>query len=180
MIIKKTNRIHLLVVGAILLSLFIYTGCNNSGDKKSDKPNDSNSVIKPDSASMIKPALTDSNSKAKENMPDTSKGVKLVCIDGGMDTSISAPKTDVMLYVDGKSTKIATIYGEGHNYDKESYKDMGIPSTALSACGAWWAGGGDYFYVVAKNGKPVVYQGSQDEGQKHPGYGWHPINIKTK
>ena len=169
MLIKKTKLTHLLVVGAILLSSCISTGCNNSGDKKSDKPNDSNSVIRPDSAPMIKPALTDSNSKARENMKDPSKGIKLVCLDGGMDNSISAPKTDIMLYVDGNSTKIKTIYGEGHNYDKELYKEMGIPSNALSACGAWWAGGGDYFYVVINNGKPVVYQGSQDEGQQHAG-----------
>ncbi len=178
--IKKIKLTRFLVLlPAILLSV-ITLSCNNNGEnKKDEKTNDSNTVKKPDSTVVKKNADTDQKITPIANARDTAKGIKLVCVDAGMDTSISAPKTDVMLYVDGKLTKLETITGPGTLYSKDDYETMGIPSDAVSACGAWWAGGGQYYYVVVKNGMPVVYQGWQDEGQKKPGYNWTKMKMKT-
>jgi len=152
----------------------LLNSCNNSDDN-TGKANDSAAVKKADTVAVNKtPEAT------KENAVEPSKGIKLVCVDAGMDTAMSMPRTDVMLSVDGNMTKLQTISGEGQVYNKELYKSMGIPADALSACGAWWAGGGDYFYVVARDGKPVVYQGWQDEGQKKSGYNWEVMKPKKK
>ena len=51
--------------------------------------------------------------------------------------------------------------------------DMNIPSNAITACGSWYAGAGDYFYLIPdKRNMLKVFQGWQDEGQETPGYHW--------
>lgn len=49
---------------------------------------------------------------------------------------------------------------------KSDYAQYDIPKNAKSACGGWFAGGGDYFYsLVKEDGTVEVYSGWQDEGQ---------------
>lgn len=54
------------------------------------------------------------------------------------------------------------------------FESMDIPSTALSACGGWFAGGGDYFYCILNGDQIEVYAGWQDEGQiEEDDFGYH-------
>jgi hypothetical protein len=175
---KKPKPVYMPLLTATVFISLVMIGCTNSENKKSERTNDLIMVKKPDSSTVNKIPDTAVKIISKESMADTAKGVKLVCIDKGEDTALNVPRTDVMLYVDGKLTKLETISGQGTLYEKASYQEMGIPANAVSACGAWWAGGGEYFYVVVINGTPVVYQGWQDEGQKRAGYNWKKMNTK--
>ena len=48
--------------------------------------------------------------------------------------------------------------------------ENGVPQNALSACGGWWAGAGDYLYIVAEGNDAVVMAGWQEENQEDEGY----------
>jgi hypothetical protein len=102
--------------------------------------------------------------------------VTLLCKDTGTD-SLGTPHYDVYLSADGKETKIKSINGCAEIV-KADYASHEIPADALAACGGWWAGAGDYYYVIMKDGKPVVYEGWQDEGQKDKGYHWKEFKMK--
>ena len=117
------------------------------------------------------------SSKSVNNMPaDSAKStVKLVCINKGED-SLATPHFDVMLSVNGKEFKIKTINGCG-DIPLSEYKTYEIPTAAVSACGGWWAGAGDYYYVIMKNGKPSLFEGWMDETQKEKGYHWKEISY---
>lgn len=80
----------------------------------------------------------------------------------------------VILTVDGKKEIIDTVMA-CDKIPTSNFSQYEIPKTALSACGGWWAGAGDYFYADLKNNKVVVYQGWQDEEQKDEGYHWAAI-----
>jgi hypothetical protein len=67
---------------------------------------------------------------------------------------------------------IDTIMGSAQYYPKENWKEMDVPENAISVCGCWWAGGGDYFYMIPTEKGVAIYVGYQDEGQEEPGYGW--------
>lgn len=87
------------------------------------------------------------------------------------ESEFGAPQTQVSLNVDGKQTIIDTALAcsiiPANNFDQYD-----IPKNALSACGGWWAGAGDYYYVIVKDNKPVIYEGWQDEEQEDAGYHW--------
>ena len=59
--------------------------------------------------------------------------------------------------------------------DKADYKDKQIPAEAVAACGGWFAGAGDYFYAIEKNGKIVVFKGWQAEEQEDEGFHWEEV-----
>ena len=66
---------------------------------------------------------------------------------------------------------LAHAWVGGLNYAQ--FSDMDIPSNAITACGSWYAGAGDYFYLIPdKRNMLKVFQGWQDEGQETPGYHW--------
>lgn len=106
----------------------------------------------------------------------TEKGIKLICRDMGAD-SMEIPHYDVYLSVDAVQTKIKSVNGCS-DITKESYEQYQIPKDAIAACGGWYAGGGDYYYVILRDGKPVVFEGWQDEGQEDEGYHWKEITVK--
>jgi hypothetical protein len=80
----------------------------------------------------------------------------------------------VILTVDGKKEIIDTVMA-CDKIPASNFSQYEIPKTALSACGGWWAGAGDYFYADLKDNKVVVYQGWQDEEQKDEGYHWEVV-----
>jgi hypothetical protein len=80
----------------------------------------------------------------------------------------------VILTVDGKKEIIDTVMACG-NIPASNFSQYEIPKTALTACGGWWAGAGDYFYADLKDNKVVVYQGWQDEQQTDDGYHWKVV-----
>ena len=150
---KKVN--HCLV---FLFATILFIACGGKTDK-------------------AKETTTGDTAKSGVNFPaDTlSSVVKLICKNGGVD-SLETPYFDVMLSVNGKEIKIKTINGCG-DIPKADYNTYEIPAEAVSACGGWWAGAGDYYYVVMKNGKPALFEGWMDETQKEKGYHWKEISY---
>ncbi|MES2555484.1 MAG: hypothetical protein V4604_04995 [Bacteroidota bacterium] len=80
----------------------------------------------------------------------------------------------VILTVDGKKEIIDTVMA-CDPIPASNFSQYEIPKTALTACGGWWAGAGDYFYAILKDSKVVVYQGWQDEEQKDNGFHWKAV-----
>lgn len=78
----------------------------------------------------------------------------------------------------GKTTvTLAKITGPAEDIVKAEYPSKGIPAKAIAACGAWWAGTGDYFYVIQKGAVYVVYQGWQSEEQTEKGFHWKQVKV---
>ncbi|MAT55434.1 MAG: hypothetical protein CMN32_13230 [Saprospirales bacterium] len=52
--------------------------------------------------------------------------------------------------------------------DKSEYASQNIPDTALSAVGGWWAGGGDYFFLIADGENYRIMYKAEDESMEAP------------
>lgn len=128
------------------------------GKGKGDQPTD---PIKKDSVEQT------------TNIP---KVVILTCTDRSAD-EFDVPINEVGLSIDGKAQILDTIRTACNPISPTEYKSFQIPTDATSACGGWWAGGGDYFYTVIRDGKVKVFQGWQDEGQDDEGYHWKEIPV---
>lgn len=151
--------------------------CNNN-----PKPAENNNAKSADTLNGKDTADKKQQIAGTENATDSVKELKLVCVLKGEDKDY-IPRTDVMLSINGKQTLVKSIAGEGSVIPKSEYSNYQIPANAVSACGAYYAGGGDYFYVVMNNGKPEVYAGWQDEPQGDgtewkPGYNWEKMKLK--
>ena len=88
------------------------------------------------------------------------------------------PLSVLMLAENGGAIALDTVRVTLAKIERERYAEMGIPSEALDACGGWYAGSGDYFYVVQRKGKTVVYKGFQDEAQTDQGYHWQELEME--
>lgn len=95
------------------------------------------------------------------------------------ENDMGNPSSDISLKFNGKIMKLANIMGNASIYEKAEFEDKEIPKDALTACGAWWAGAGDYFYVIPTKKGVAVYQGWQDEGQEDAGYHWKKLKEYT-
>lgn len=91
------------------------------------------------------------------------------------ENDMGNPSSDISLKYNGKIIKLANIMGNASLYGKAEFEDKDIPKDAISACGAWWAGAGDYFYLIPTKKGVAVYQGWQDEGQEDTGYHWKKL-----
>lgn len=52
----------------------------------------------------------------------------------------------------------------------DEYQNYAIPSEALSASGGWWAGSGNYYYIIQKDESFIVMKGFQEEKQSDTGF----------
>ena len=68
-----------------------------------------------------------------------------------------------------------------HEYD-EDYANYQIPDEAIAACGGWWAGAGDYFYMIDNgNDNFTILRGSMDEQQTSDDYSYKMVmNLSNK
>jgi len=149
-----TNCLKHLYFGAIIL-VFFWGSC---GKSKSNPTGDN----KKDSQQMV---------------VSVAQKVELKCSDKGVG-EFDVPINEVILSIDGKDQTIDTINVACASILPVEYKSYQIPTDAQSACGGWYAGGGDYFYAIIKDGKVKIFQGWQDEGQKDEGYHWKEMVIK--
>ena len=78
--------------------------------------------------------------------------------------STETPHSQIYLSFDDNKLKIAQI-NTCLRIVKEEYQRHEIPAKALDACGGWWAGSGDYFYLIKQEDQYLVYQGFVDEMQ---------------
>ena len=91
--------------------------------------------------------------------------------------SLGIPYYILSLKVNGIESPVDTINNCG-TITRDEYARYEIPTAALDARGGWYAGAGDYYYLVLENGKPVLYAGWQDEMQKDEGFHWEKRIIK--
>jgi|GEM_PF-1131592 len=88
------------------------------------------------------------------------------------------PNTTIYLENGADQIEVAAISGEGNLIGREEFSDMDIPKQAIQACGAWWAGAGEYFYVIRNaSGDLEVYRGWLDEYQTKKDYHWKKIDL---
>ncbi len=83
------------------------------------------------------------------------------------------PKSKIDIMVNGKRYEIAKVPGEASIIDKSEYQNQNIPKTAISSCYSWFAGSGDFFYVIQSGNKAIVYKGWDGEGNEdNKGKNW--------
>jgi hypothetical protein len=74
------------------------------------------------------------------------------------------PRGKVSLSVNGKKTVILEkAIGNYAVVEPATYKEKKIPAKAVTACGGWWAGSGEDFYVLNEKTGFTVYQRTVDE-----------------
>jgi len=86
------------------------------------------------------------------------------------------PQYEAHLMIDKQDILVAVI-NTCEAISTDLYKQYEIPTNAIAACGGWWAGAGDYLYVIKENGDINVYKGSQYEEQTEPGFGYEKIRT---
>lgn len=82
------------------------------------------------------------------------------------------PISEVVLDVDGVLHEVAKVSGCVEKIEKSEYSEYDIPADAVEACGTYWAGAGDYFYILANASEVKLYQGWIDETQEVLDYNW--------
>jgi hypothetical protein len=82
------------------------------------------------------------------------------------------PITAIELQYQGKNIAIGKHTGNVETISKVKFKEYDIPKNALAACFVWWAGSGDYYYLISENQQHIIYKGWQDEQQEDKGYHW--------
>jgi hypothetical protein len=123
------------------------------------------------------------HSDAQEDSPKTTQTEKTqelptFVFKTGQDES-GNPTTTVEIQHQGKSTTIGKHTGNVETIAQEKYKEYDIPSNALEACFVWWAGSGDYYYIISENQQYTLFKGWQDEQQEDKGYHWEKhLTIK--
>lgn len=138
----------------LALAAFLAVGCNtsqtgsNTGENKDTVP-------------------TVSEPKPKEAI--------LFCTSLG-EKEPGIPLYEVSLMYDEMPTLLDTVNACAE-IDAKDWASMGIPAKAVSAVGGWFAGGGDYFYVIPYGAGVQVFKGWQDEAQEDQGYHWAPFQF---
>lgn len=103
---------------------------------------------------------------------------KLIC-QSAEDANETMPKSEVFLQLGEYKLKIGYLLNCSE-IDSADYSNYQIPTDALTAAGGWWAGSGDYFYVVKQVDNFIVKKGMMDEQQAANDYGYQTISTFSK
>jgi len=121
----------------------------------------------------------EAKTKQTENSDSTNKALQFITnqqtsefILASIEKGDEDPRTVITAVYGHQEIIIDTIMGSAQYYPQDNWKEMEVPDNAISVCGCWWAGGGEYFYMIPTNKGVAIYVGYQDEGQEEPGYGW--------
>jgi hypothetical protein len=84
-------------------------------------------------------------------------------------------------------SKISVEYGDARTYLAEipgiaemqegGNEEMEVPADAIASCGCWYAGGGDYYYLLRSTTGITVFHGWLDEMQEDEGYHWEEMKT---
>jgi hypothetical protein len=97
-------------------------------------------------------------------------------VDAGMEESISAPKTSVVLSVDGKDQEIGTYIGSCFDIADSSWALLENEKTGVIC---YWAGGGKEIGVFEENNKLIIKTGDLEEGSEEtPGFRGNFIELR--
>lgn len=103
----------------------------------------------------------------------TSIEAELTCTALGEDEN-GVPGSLVALVLNGTKHDLDTI-AACESIGAADFGRYDIPTEAVSACGGWWAGAGDYFYVMVEGNVCTVMQGWQDEQQEDEGFHYEQV-----
>ncbi len=118
---------------------------------------------------------TDSTNVAATTVPATLLDASLVC------KEIRGPNEDAPLSI--VSIKIGaqlTVVDSLSVCETISPGENEIPKDAISACGGWWAGAGDYLYIKYEGNDAVVMAGWQAEEQEDEGYHYKELKRYSR
>lgn len=147
-----------------LLSLtFIVSSCNSEDNTKIPTP--------PAPPEAKKTVEVKNKIKKLDKKPTTVSGKFYITHE--VDSENEMPQSLIYVICQAETTLVAKVMGDATLVEKSQFPDMDIPSNAIDACGSWYAGAGDYFYLIPdKRNMLKVFQGWQDEEQETPGYHW--------
>ena len=146
------KKIFLLTALAVLL----FTSCGN------DTAPTGNTDSAADTTATTDSGLKDKQAKAQ------------FVIETTLD-SMEIPHSTVSVDYNDKRAALDPITCAAALYNKDEMKQMDIPADAIAACGGWYAGGGDYYYIVPTPTGIAVYKGWLDEGVDDVGYHWEKV-----
>ena len=100
----------------------------------------------------------DSSSSSSDDLPQ----LNFVC-KTNPDHSDDIPSNSVSLNLNGKNFHLANIL-TCEKFAKKDFQNHDIPAKAIDACGGWWAGSGEYFYIEKKpSGRYAIMYGQMYE-----------------
>ncbi len=145
----------------LLLAFTLLHACTDSSTNKEEKQDTT--------------TIKDTNTNLSvENRAEEQVNLKWK-INRGEDEDLN-PVADIYLKVNGKKFTIEEkVIGPFGEVPKDRYDTQNIPDDALTACGSFWAGLMQTFYVKKNENKIEVYKIYQDEGQSPTS----PKKIKT-
>lgn len=84
------------------------------------------------------------------------------------------PETEVFLQLAENKTKVADVMDCEIILPKQ-FAEYDIPKNAISAVGGWWAGSGDYLYILEEDGEYVIKKTQVDEMQPDSAYQYQEV-----
>jgi len=123
---------------------------------------------------MLLLAACKTDKKAEQDSADTAPPMDVQLICEAAPAESENPYNGVFMIVNENKTKIADI-NACDKINPADYATYDIPKEALIAVGGWWAGAGDYFYVLRQGAGLTVYHAQVDEAQEVEGYHYLPV-----
>ncbi|MCC6724094.1 MAG: hypothetical protein IT258_06250 [Saprospiraceae bacterium] len=107
--------------------------------------------------------------------------IKFICQTSTAETGdyADAPHHEVFLQIGSSKVKVADILN-CEILNKDAFEQNQIPANAIAAVGGWWAGAGDYLYIVEEGGKYVVKKGATAEEMTNNDFGYKTIMTFDK
>lgn len=143
------------------------------------------------SACQNEPQTSEETATEKQEEPTTSSSeggiaplhtseVQLICVPADdPNQEPGFPQSEVFLHLAESKVKVADILA-CETIEKNQYNSHQIPENAIVAVGGWWAGKGDYVYVVEENGNFVVKKGEIFEEQEDNSYNYQTVMTFDK
>ena len=118
---------------------------------------------------LISLILNACKSESNSNSNSKEPSISLIC-QAEKSKMQDIPAHSVHLMMDGKKIKLANILA-CETFTKTDYKNYEMPKTTIDACGGWWAGAGEYFYLNKNSDNSYgVYYGQMYEEKETKKY----------
>lgn len=91
------------------------------------------------------------------------------------EDSMQIPHSKISVDYNDSRTFLGEMIGAATIENTNGLAPDDIPGNAIQSCGGWYAGGGDYYYLVPTGSGVAVYHGWLDEGVDDAGYHWEEL-----